>query len=444
MKKINILEFSIGNNLFGLKTEHIKTIFEIENVKDLPLAPDYIYGVTNHNKQIYPLVCFEKLLELEDNCKDVIGRTAIVVNIDNKHYALVVDEIHKIQEIEKTENSDDVINFYNLQGTVLEEITPSFLKRRINMPPLKQDISHESFENTTARKEDESSILIFRIGEKILGIPTDVVKKVEHTEDLEKTHIKEKSWINGIYLIRDIPVKAGNIAKLLDIKQQKIEYLIILEEEGKYFGFEAEEIMDLITVKTTSIKKGNSINNFINDFVLHNNKIIPIISKNFIKESFQNHGLKANVKDKESNETKEEIDILVFKLGDDLFGIKMENLHEVLDFDDVYISNYPTEIDEIEGLIATGKESLFLITFEKYLKKKINPQKILIIKEENLKIALSVTDIEDILSVPKNNFAEFETNQLFVKGVVIDKKNNLINVLNPAWILYKYKKEYSG
>jgi len=110
MDKINLLEFKINDNLFGIRTNHIKNIFDIENVKESPLMPDYVVGVTIHGKKAYLLICLEN----------------------------AVDEILRIQEIEDTGNANDIINFYKVKDMVLEEITPEFLKRKIKIPSFKQ------------------------------------------------------------------------------------------------------------------------------------------------------------------------------------------------------------------------------------------------------------------------------------------------------------------
>ncbi len=446
--KINILEFSIDNNLFGIRTEYVKNIFDIENIKRVPLAPDYMAGVTTHGKHIYPLICIEKLLEISSNCNNPVGKTAITINIDGKHYSIIVDEIHKIQEIEKTNQEDDVINFYNLQGKVLEEITPQFLKRKIKVPPLNQNIPNTLFKDKNLeKKEDEINFLIFKIGSKYIGINAQFIKKVEYLEDLHKTPTERKDWIESVYLVKDTPVKSGNLKKLLKIEEGQEEFLIILEKDKKLFGLLADEILDIYTIKKSQLNKGKDEVSILKDFVVYNKQLIPILSENFIQKILEEHSLETSKTESTNTKNKKEIDILIFSIGQEKLGIKMENVHEVIEYEDVHISNYPTEIKEIKGLIATGKESLFLLSFEEYLNQKINPEensKILIIQDKNIKIALLISDIEDIMQIPQENLAETDSEETFIKGIAIDKKGYLINLINPKWILYKFKKEYKG
>ncbi|WP_457643721.1 chemotaxis protein CheW [Persephonella sp.] len=445
--KINILEFTVKDHLFGLRTEYIKNIFDIENVQPAPLMPDYVAGVTTHGRHVYPLICMERILELDGQCKNLTGKTAITVDVDGRNYALVVDEIHKIQEIEKTGKEDDVINFYNLKGEVLEEITPQFLKRKIRIPAFRQ--SETAFQeelSTIEKKEDEESFLIFKAGDRFFGVNTDFIKKVEYIENLSKTAVNEDSWIEGVYLLRKIPVKAGNIKKLFNIENGEGEFLIILEKDRKLFGLIADDIIDIYTVKISKINRGSYEQAVLKDFVVYDNRVVPVLSERFITETLEKYSLETAYEEEQtSTEKKNQIDILLFRIGEELLGIKMENVDEVLEYSDVHISNYPTEIKAIKGLIATGKESLFLISYEEFLGQRIDTDsedtKILIMKDDDLKIALLISDIEDILVVPEENFAEVDSEELFIRGTVMDRKGNLINVINPKWALFKYREK---
>ncbi|WP_457642692.1 chemotaxis protein CheW [Persephonella sp.] len=444
--KINILEFNVGELLFGLRTEYIKNIFDIENIKKAPLMPDYVAGITTHGKHIYPLICTEKLLELSDSCEQLTGKTAIAVEIDGNTYALAVDEIRKIQEIEKTGSEDDVINFYNLKGEVLEEITPKFLKAKIKLPPFRQELLTGLIEEEKEkRKEDEEGFLVFKLEDKLFALKTDFVKKVEYIENLKKTITADDSWIEGVFLVKNTPVKTGNLKRLFSLGEETGEYLIILEKDGMLFGLTADDIIDIVSIKKTQINTGTDRKSILPDFFVYSKEIIPVLSDSFIEETLREHSLKVvYTEEKQTRQTKQ-VEILLFKIGDEKLGIKMENVDEVKEYKEVHISNYPTEVKAVKGLIATNRESMFLISYEEFLNQKIDTDsedtKIMIIKEGELKIALLISDIEDILVVPEENLALIEDKKSFLEGTVMGKNGELINIINPAWALYTFSEK---
>ncbi|HHG74961.1 MAG TPA: hypothetical protein ENK22_07940 [Persephonella sp.] len=443
--KINILEFKVKDLFCGINTKYVKYIFEIEYVKPAPLMPPYVAGFTTYNKHIYPLICLEKVLELSEDCRQIVGKTAVTVDIDGSVYSLIVDEIYKIQEIEKTGKGDDVINFYNMQDKVLEEITPLFLKKKINLPPIKQKLYAQLItEGSSEKKEDEESFLIFNLEDKMLGINTDYVKKVEYVENLKKASTKESEWIDGVYLVRDIPVKAGNLKKLLKLEENtQPESLIIIEKENRNFGILADSITDIHTVKKSSINRGTDETVLLKDFILYKNNVVPVLSDSFLDEAVNRYALEVSSANlNQENREKAEIPILIIKIGSQRFGLKMDYVDEVVEFKEVHMSSYPTENPYVKGLIAKEKESYFLITFELALDEKIDQKaeetKIVVIKDSNLKVALLVSDVEDLLTVTEEQVGEIESEQFFIKGTVAPKDGELINLLNPKWIVYQY------
>ncbi|SNZ10129.1 purine-binding chemotaxis protein CheW [Persephonella hydrogeniphila] len=440
---INILEFTVKDLLFGLRTEYIKYIFDIEHVKPAPLMPDYVAGFTVHGKYIYPLICMEKVLELSEECSDPVGKTAIAVDIDGNIYSLIVDEILKIQEIEETSSENDVVNFYNLQGRVLEEITPQFLRKKIKFPPVKQHVETDFLGKKETQKKGEISFMIFQLGDKWLAVNTDFVRKVEDIETVNITPVKEKEWIEGVFLVKGVPVKAGNMKKLLDIGNSSGSNLIILEKERKYFGLIVDEIIDIYTTEENRINRGSDTDSIFKDFFVYSNRAIPVISESFINEVLDKYSLEIEeTEDEFFTKGKSKVDILVFRIGKEKLGLKMENLDEVLELKEVHFSSYPTENEFVKGIIAKGNESYYLISYESALKEKIDTDsedtKILVITDKGFKVAVLISDIEDIISVPEENIAELEDDSLFIKGTVIDKKGGLLNLLNPRWIISRY------
>ncbi|WP_457623899.1 chemotaxis protein CheW [Persephonella sp.] len=449
--KINLLEFKVDGQLFGIRTEYIKNIFEVESIKQAPLFPEYVCGLTVHGKYIFPLISLRKILELSHKSENPLGKTAVTVNVSGKYFSLLVDEILKIQEIEKKDKDSDIINFYNLKGEVLEEITPEFLSLKVKIPPLKQTVNTDTLKKLNNKKEDEENFLVFNLNEKLFGINTDCIKKVEFVESLVETVAKEDEWIEGIFLLRDIPIKTGNLKKLLNLDGKSGDYLIIIEKDKNLFGFLVDNIIDIFPVKNSKINRGSSNDSYFRDYVVYNGSVIPILSPDFIKNILEKYSLKvSDIENHGNNNKTDEIDVLIFRIGSENLGIKMENVDEVIEFKDIHLSNYPTENKAIKGIMALNDESLFLISYEDFLNQKIDIEseevKVLIIKDGELKIGLLISDILDLISVTTENFALFESDSSFILGTVLHKKEGLINLINPRWIISEFsaKKEDGG
>jgi len=317
------------------------------------------------------------------------------VDVYGKHIAIAVDEINKIQEIEETEEGNDVINFYNLKGQIIEEITPVFLDRKIKVPPLKQKL-YDFLTEDKKIKEDERSFLVFKSGDKLFGIETRFVKKVEYIENVKQAITKKDGWVDRLLLVKDVPIKAVNFRKVLDIKGEKEENLLIIEKDKKPTGILVDEVVDIFSIGLSNISTGTDKNEIFNEFITINKQVIPILSEKFIHEIIEKYYIKPRKnKNEKFSEKNQRIDILIFKIGNEKFGIKMENVDEVLEYEEVHISKYPTEHPLIKGIVAKERESMFLISYEDVLSQKVDIEhedtKIISIKEGNQKFALLIS-----------------------------------------------------
>jgi len=446
MEKINLLEFKIKDNLFGIRTEYIKTIFDIEKVKPVLLMPDYVVGITSVGKNAYLLICIEHLLGLsKESCKNVIGKTAIVVNVYGKLYAFIVDEILKIQEIEKN-GSEDIVNFYNDQGKVLEEITPDFLNLQIKVPSLRYEKEkYELNKENSIKNVSYRTFLIFELNGHYFALNTDYVRKVEYLDNLEKSITAEDTLVEGVFLVKNYPVKALNFKTLFNLEtDHKEESLIILEKEKMDFGIKADSILDILSIPEKEINKSENENAILKDFFVYKNTIIPVFSDEYLEKLLEKYAL-IREKSEEKKIKVDEKDFLLVDILGETFAIPMEKISEVLEYEDIHISGYLSDSKYIKGLGAFREKSFFIFTLENLLNKNINAssedKKVIVLEEKGAYTSILISEIKDIVSIPLDRISKLDTQDSIVGGIVLDKNEEIINVINLEWMLkHKDKK----
>jgi len=99
------------------------------------------------------------------------------------------------------------------------------------------------------------------------------------------------------------------------------------------------------------------------------------------------------------------VDILIINILGEKFALKMEDVNEVLEYEDV---NKEIQINENVRIILLGKNGKYT--------------------------GLLVSDVEDILPVPEENIAELKNNESLIGGSVI-LEPEIINLLNIDWFL---------
>ena len=438
---IQLLEFKVKDNLFSIKTEYVKQIFEIEKVKPVSYLENYVCGFTVYSEKSYLLIDFASIAGLGNSCKEnLIGKTAVVVDVFGKTYALIVDEIVKIREIEKKSYEGDIISFYKDKDIVIEEITPEFLSLRIKVPPLKQLLTKKGEESLAEKKKvekKEQNFLIFALENLYYGINTQFVKKVEYLDYLNETPVDEDGWIEGVLLIKDTPVKVGNLKKILKLNEKrKRESLILIEDQRKKFGIFADEIVDIYPVEEEQIHKGSD-EEILQDFFVYKNKVVPILSGKFLKEVLDRYSLETISKKEEERTTKfsDKTTFLLIQIASKIFAVPMENLGEVLEYKDIHLSNYPSDNPLIKGIAAYRNFSFFLITLEPILNVELkDDKKVLLLQKDEKLVGVLITDIYDLIDVPKTDVFLLDTDDSLVGGTVY-YNGDLIEILNIHWLL---------
>ena len=431
--KVSVLEFSIGDALFGIQADYIKLIFDVEIIKDVDMMPDYVIGITKYGENVYPLICTAKILGMDEGlCNQPIGKTAIVVKTKKGLYALLVDEILKIQEIEKTDENS-IINFYKEQDTVLEEITPKFIEQKVNIPSFFEKKEKE-FAKTLS--QEEKAFVLSEIEDRIIGFDIDLVKKVEDIEELKPSKVPTESWVDSVYSIKNMIIKTGNLRKLLNINEKKGENLILLGKGNKVLGIEVDRINDFAAVSEDKISISTEEEIFDRYFI-HNGKIVSVVANKHINNWIDQYALKSEIHHEEETKRKTTKEILIIRIGDKKFALKMEEIIEVLNYEDVKISTYPTKNSYIKGIMAFREKTYYLISFETALNQKIDIDentKILLFYKDGKEGALLISEIEDILSVPEDKIIPVSSEDSFIDGALISDSGDIINFLNPNWV----------
>jgi purine-binding chemotaxis protein CheW len=81
----------VRGHTFGLPVECVKTIFHVEQVTPVPLAPREIAGLANLRGRIVTAVRLDRCLEIDDGGRPD-STLAVCIEHNGERYALLIDE----------------------------------------------------------------------------------------------------------------------------------------------------------------------------------------------------------------------------------------------------------------------------------------------------------------------------------------------------------------
>ena len=447
-KKIPLLLFRIGNLYFAVRNSIVRTIVELEENNIFPVVsfPDYVAGLLKHNNRVYVLICLAKLLEIH-NCQDLNEKETVVIEINGKTWGLIVDEVKNIFEVEKEDYKTGEVNVFKVDNLVVEELSDTFFFNHINIPSLSSNVKEETQEKKTS--ENEISILLMKTKNSTVGIEISNVLKIEEKEHV-KSHqrLETKSLFNKVYLIGERIIKTASLDDIIEIEQSNIEkpvIVIVKGENNKILGLEVEDASELIHVKESErINNPNQEVKF-GFFIKHLDTAVPVLSKEFLNSLLEKEGLE----EKEEHFTKEDNTetqhFLIITIGDKEFALEASQVERIYKTEDIHLSPYPTKVKAIKGVVTTKKESYFLISLEEILEttiEKTDENRIVVLKTKDGKVALKVSEVNNILEIPSENYFKLEDEGKFlIKGTILDENGKLFEVLNPEGVLAESKNE---
>jgi purine-binding chemotaxis protein CheW len=98
---IQLVTFKIDNELYGIEILKIQEIVRLPDITRLPKAADFIRGVINLRGNIVPVIDLRVKFGLPQKRYTKMTR-AIVVEIEQKRIALIVDEVSQVLRIDSS------------------------------------------------------------------------------------------------------------------------------------------------------------------------------------------------------------------------------------------------------------------------------------------------------------------------------------------------------
>lgn len=91
------LQFLLGNKQYAIEIDYVIEIIELQPVTEIPDMPANVTGVINLRGNVITLVDISQTLGLVKNEQE--RGCIVIVNIDDKKYGLVVDNVEAVLDI---------------------------------------------------------------------------------------------------------------------------------------------------------------------------------------------------------------------------------------------------------------------------------------------------------------------------------------------------------
>jgi purine-binding chemotaxis protein CheW len=430
--KIEVVVFKVDEEEFALKISTIKEIIRVPVLTKIPDAPQYISGLCSLRGDLLPVIDSRKLFGMPD--KDLAESSRIIVaEIHGKQVGLVSDKVSEVISVEENAIKEPPSSLKGIDGGVIKGILIlENGKRVVMLLEAEELIKFGAFDGVTnpthttldivkgsERKEvEEEQIVIFNIGEGEYACNIDNVKEIIRLPEIMKVP-DTAPYIEGVLSIRNQLMAVINLGKLLgmNFKQPDESSRVVIINNGNFsFGVIVDKVAHVIPVQKELFKKNSQIANcsYIKGIFNLNNgsrlimmldphKLISIAETKSIMEV--DH--KKIVKDKSSDidEADHNLEhIVVFKLGEEEYGIEINNVQEINRMCD--ITHFPGAPAFIAGMVNLRGDIIPLLNLRRLFAVpdtgSYNESQFIVVEFGRKKIGILIDSASEVLRFSKD------------------------------------------
>lgn len=315
---------------------------------------------------------------------------------------------------------------------------------------------------------DEILHLCFELDNKTYAINAEFVMEVTMLPALITPQKLPDNTV-GILNYNGLLISVPDIRKLLNLGQKGYtvaNQIIIIKGEESLWAIIVDKVSDFISTNRNSIQSSSLdiSGNFIKSFYHEENKIVNILNvlalESFLRETKSTQGItnysELFPKDKKSLKILEkrnrEIAVKMnFDLENDFFGkdkyvlfkinghvycIYSDFVKELISRKNMTITKIPYTPDYIKGIINIKGDFFTVLSLKEFIGFELlnseQEEKIIVLDSGELKLALLVDDILDVMNIAKDqiqNKNDIKLDNLYIKAEIYNE-NTVINLLN--------------
>ncbi len=104
--QLQLVTFELGGETYGIDIMKVEGIVKVEEVRQVPYAPDYVEGIFNLRGEIIPVINLHRrfrLKQVELSEEDALLSGFVIINIDGMNLAVMIDKVSRVVTVDTHE-----------------------------------------------------------------------------------------------------------------------------------------------------------------------------------------------------------------------------------------------------------------------------------------------------------------------------------------------------
>jgi purine-binding chemotaxis protein CheW len=472
--------FIVGNETFAVDMIPVQEIIRLPGIVKVPLAPLSLEGIANLRGRVLPIVNLRRIFNFEEKTYDDSTR-ALVIDLD-QFFGFIVDRVVSVinigpEHIEGVEGIRGTIDSELLIGVIKDvagfplvmiiDFHKLISKEFANISTFSQSanstfsVTEMEFNKNLEKEDDELQLVSFTVAGQEYAID---ISRVQEIVQLPETIIhvpNSPPHVLGIMTLRDQLLPVVDLRCLFNLPNQVVDdrcRIVVIRLGTMVVGLITDSVSEVLRVDKKGINpvphlfaRQGEMSDISQICQLDNGKrLVSIISVDrmfnhaSIKETLKTvEDMKENKELKETIETDNEEQVVVFRLGEGEFGVPIESVQEILRVPDE-LTRIPKAPNFVEGVINLRGVVLPVIDqrrqFELPSIERNDRQRIIVILLNDMRVGFIVDAVSEVLKIPKKDIEPspkvFREQAKFLNRIAnLEKQKRIIQLIEPTNLL---------
>jgi purine-binding chemotaxis protein CheW len=106
-ESLQLVTFELGGETYGIDIMQVEGIVQVQQIRPIPYAPEYVEGIFNLRGEIIPVINLHRrfrLKQMDLSEEDRLLSGMVILSIDNMHLAVMIDKVSRVVRV----NEDDI------------------------------------------------------------------------------------------------------------------------------------------------------------------------------------------------------------------------------------------------------------------------------------------------------------------------------------------------
>jgi purine-binding chemotaxis protein CheW len=476
------LTFWLDEQLYALRAEDVSELIRVPELARVPQGPPALLGIANLRGSVLPIAGLREILGAKTKAARLPTERAIVLDV-GAPVAVVVDSVANLEtvsaaQLETNQKELSAAGAEKLLGAFptgadkrvakvldIEALLEAAFSSRSRAKRQERALSRSSTAEPASRNDRTTEVLVtFEVAGQEFALPLEVVQEILPAPESITAIARPEAVVLGITSVRDTLLPLLSLRGLLGFSaaesesEREREKVVVMKIGSAHVGLVADRARTIVAAdlalvepvppvlaartggesRIRSVYRGEG-----------GRRLISILSpeqlfrEDVMRRLATSHPTPAAASSQQDSAAMTELIFLVFRLGDDEFGLPIDTVVEVAHVPS-QITRVPKTPKFLEGVVNLRGEVLPVVDqrrrFEMPKLENTEGRRLVVIKTERHRAGLIVDSVSDVLRTSSANVEPppdlTEATSRLVRGVInLEKTKRIVLLLDPTELL---------